>query len=324
MHTLVCRFSYLMDVCLGVDRSVLFTGETGVGKTVIARSALDNLARTKSLVPYTINFSAQTGAKDTQLLIESKLSKKRKTRFGAPPGTRIVFFVDDLNMPAKEEYGAQPPLELLRQFQDFKGFYDREKLFWKEIEDVTLCAACGPPGGGRQDVTPRLLRHFTMLCVPPPSNASTRAIFSAILQGFLGDFAGELQQLAVPMVKASVALYEQVALELLPTPTKSHYTFNLRDLAKVFQGVLMVLPANCKETDVLMRLWVHECCRVFHDRLIDKADKEQFKEMTVALINQNYPSSSSYEELFEERCAVLETSLPAAAMLADPMLSSKL
>lgn len=56
--------------------------------------------------------------------------------------------------------------------------------------------------------------------------------------------------------------------ELLPTPAKSHYTFNLRDLSKVFQGTLMVAPSSCPSRDVLLRLWVHESCRVFHDRCV--------------------------------------------------------
>jgi dynein heavy chain len=76
-------------------------------------------------------------------------------RYGAPPGKKVVFFIDDVNMPAREKYGAQPPIELLRQFQDYRGMYDRKQRFWRDIEDVTLCAACGPPGGGRQEVSPR-------------------------------------------------------------------------------------------------------------------------------------------------------------------------
>jgi hypothetical protein len=55
-----------------------------------------------------------------------------------------------------------------------QGFYDRKKLWWKEVEDTLLCAACAPPGGGRQEMTSRFLRHFTTLCVQPPSAAVRR------------------------------------------------------------------------------------------------------------------------------------------------------
>lgn len=44
---------------------------------------------------------------------------------------QVMVFIDDLNMPAPDEYGAQPLLELLRQFMDLGGFYDTTKLVWK-------------------------------------------------------------------------------------------------------------------------------------------------------------------------------------------------
>lgn len=90
------RFSYLLETCLDVGRNVLFTGVTGVGKSVITGAALHTLttASTKNssqasegcgvagrLVAHTLVFSAQTSSSDVQYLIESKLDKKRKKRY---------------------------------------------------------------------------------------------------------------------------------------------------------------------------------------------------------------------------------------------------
>jgi dynein heavy chain len=57
----------------------------------------------------------------------------------------MVLFIDDLNMPQKEKYSAQPPLEIIRQQLDEGGWYDLDSKEWKFLEDMTFIAAMGPP-----------------------------------------------------------------------------------------------------------------------------------------------------------------------------------
>ncbi|XP_060697694.1 dynein axonemal heavy chain 6 [Hemiscyllium ocellatum] len=282
------RFGYLLEKILAVRHSVLFTGITGVGKSVVARSLLNQIQDDAGYVPVYINFSAQTSSSRTQEIIESKLEKKRKNIIGAPGNKRVIIFVDDLNMPKLDRYGSQPPIELLRQYQDFGGFYDREKLFWKEIQDVTIAAACAPPGGGRNPVTPRFIRHFSMLCLPTPSEHSLKQIFQAILNGFLAEFTPAVKQCSISIVEAAVEIYDRMSVDLLPTPAKSHYVFNLRDLSKCIQGILQCNPGTVRTDEQIFRLFCHECQRVFHDRLINTDDKHYFINMLCEMAGKHF------------------------------------
>eukprot|EP01052_Picozoa_sp_SAG31_P050346 SAG31_NODE_11447_length_1028_cov_3.003229_2_plen_67_part_00 len=59
-------------------------------------------------------------------------------QWGPPVSRKMVVTVDDLNMPMRETYEAQPPIELLRMMVDYLGWYDRKMYRFRQIVDTTL------------------------------------------------------------------------------------------------------------------------------------------------------------------------------------------
>ena len=68
-------------------------------------------------------------------MIESRLEKRTKGVYIPVGGKILIAFMDDFNMPMKETYGSQPPLELIRQWIGY-GFWYYFSRFIKSVMDV--------------------------------------------------------------------------------------------------------------------------------------------------------------------------------------------
>uniref|UniRef100_A0A5F9D024 Dynein axonemal heavy chain 3 n=1 Tax=Oryctolagus cuniculus TaxID=9986 RepID=A0A5F9D024_RABIT len=284
------RQSFFLKTYLDHEIPMLFVGPTGTGKSAITNNFLLHLPK-NTYLPSCINFSARTSANQTQDIIMSKLDRRRKGLFGPPLGKKAVVFVDDLNMPAKEVYGAQPPIELLRQWIDHGYWFDKKDTSRLDIMDVLLVTAMGPPGGGRNNITGRFTRHLNIISISAFEDDILTKIFTSIVDWHFG------KGFDVVFLRT---IYRAAVENFLPTPSKSHYVFNLRDFSRVIQGVLLCPHTHLQDVEKLIRLWIHEVYRVFYDRLIDKEDRQVFfnmvKETTSNCFKQTVEKVSGFRD----------------------------
>jgi len=132
-------------------------------------------------------------------------------------------------------------------------------------------------------------------------------------------FAPEVADLSGPITRATIEIYNKVRADLLPTPAKSHYTFNLRDLARVFQGMLRADPKQVgTDKNELFGLWMHENLRVFQDRMVNNEDRLWFKELIDSTATKTLGSGWS-EVVGEERLMFGDYMIPGA----DPPIYSR-
>ena len=137
------------------------------------------------------------------------------------------------------------------------------------------------PPGGQKTITNRYVRHYNVIYVEPYSDDSLKTIFNNIMDWmFLSQtkftYGAGVKSQKENIVSATISTYQEVMKRFRPTPAKSHYTYNLRDVSKIFQGIAKSDPRAILEDTHAIKLWAHECMRVFQDRLISQEDRDQF------------------------------------------------
>jgi len=255
----------------------MLVGSAGCGKTQLVSGLLqrqDPEERTFQAV----NFNFFTDADNLQVSLEAPLEKKTGTNYGPPGFGKLVYFVDDLNLPEVDPYNTQSAISLVRQHLDYGHWYDKAKLMAKNITSTQYVAAMNPTAGSFL-INPRLQRHFFTFAIGFPGPSSLYTIYNTFLQGHLQHFSDEVQEVAGNVLNGALQLHNAVAATFRKSARNFHYEFNIRHLSNVFQGLLMAEPEQFSTPSKLVSLWLHESERVYGDRLVSRSDLTKYQQL---------------------------------------------
>uniref|UniRef100_A0A803SYF4 Dynein axonemal heavy chain 11 n=1 Tax=Anolis carolinensis TaxID=28377 RepID=A0A803SYF4_ANOCA len=289
---------YFLDLLLKKNKPVMLVGNAGVGKTVLIGECLASLS--EDFLISRVPFNYYTTSAALQRILEKALEKKAGRNYGPVGNKKLVYFIDDMNLPEVDIYGTVQPHTLIRQHIDYGHWYDRQTLTLKEIHNCQY-VACMNPTVGSFTINPRLQRHFAVFAMNFPSADALNTIYSKILDFHFQHqgFNPSVLKHGPAMIEAAVWLHQIMVQNFLPTAVKFHYIFNLRDLSNIFQGILFAKQECIKHPNDLIRLWLHESSRVYGDKLVEEKDCTLFHKK---LIDTKYETWQHNTKAFPPGC----------------------
>ncbi|EFJ51362.1 dynein heavy chain [Volvox carteri f. nagariensis] len=150
----------------------------------------------------------------------------------------------------------------------------------------------------------RFLSQLMMVALPAISHTGFHAIFTDMVTKLMTPNTTLPFTLVDLLVEATLDLYRKVTSELLPSPTRPQYVFSILHVAQVFQGpthtasalsIFHATRSSRSTPELLVRVWQHECLRVFYDRLTEPQARkwmvETLQEVSTHFLSDYAPST---------------------------------
>ena len=295
------RTEFLINSIVNIGRNVILLGEQGSAKSTLINCFLKRI-KTDNLVIMHSNFSSTTTPHLFQKSVESNVERRMGSVFGPPVGKKMILFVDDVSQPEINKWNDQVTNEFFRSMIEMQGFYSLERPGdFYSILDLQYMTAMIHPGGGRNDIPQRIKRHFITLNLTIPSEEAIDQIFKTISKGHFNanrGFNTEVSNLIQDLVPVTRKIWRLTKEKMLPTPSKFHYVFNLRDLSRIWLGMIGTQSNIFNTATRIMQLWKHEVTRVLSDRFVNDCDKEWFDTEVMSMIRKEL--GPQYEEKAQE------------------------
>ncbi|RNF24116.1 cytoplasmic dynein 1 heavy chain 1 [Trypanosoma conorhini] len=275
-----CRHEEVLRAWINGGNTAILCGPPGSGKTMLIASLLQQSSEYDAVF---LNFSSGTKPKNIIRALEQYCSVQNTARgpvMSPTGGKGLLLFCDEINLPAMDQYGTQPVVQLLRQLIQRRGYYRSRDNAWINVEGVQVIGACNPPtDAGRVSLSQRFLRLAPVLFVDFPTKESLHMIYAAYCRAVLVLNSRLQRSHAEKLSCAMVEVYTATQAHFTSW-RQPHYVYSPRDLSRWTRAVYNALltwdepERRALRAEGLVRLSVHEGLRVFRDRLVEDEERD--------------------------------------------------
>ncbi len=295
------NYQFILKKFINAGHPIFYTGKIGVGKSYLINDLLNEMDSKRDevfILRYLINYNSSPKKLENYIL--DNLRYVKRDLIGDLYNRKVVFFVDDCNLQKADNYNSQSCLEYLRQLTTTNYIYEMKSNIVKTLNKFLPLAVGNLSAFGKNPNLDRYIHKCVLISQGMISDESLTLIYRSTFEAQLKLYIPTTSAITSNQyVQGSLNLFNWINNNIKVTPQKLHYRFGLRDLTKIFQGLINFKFAKVDFMNNLKNLWFNEHFRIYEDRLGgNDEDIKLFKKQLLQVYNSALKRNEKPEAIY--------------------------